>query len=115
MKKNFQHLKNSTIYTIQGIRNTYSTEMSFRQEVFVLAIIPIISYIFSYKGTELLILMTTWLFVMTIELINSAIESVVDRISVEKHHLSGKAKDQASAAVFMAIMIHILSWIWVLL
>lgn len=109
--KGIQRLLNATRFTIMGIRSAWSNEEAFRQEALVLIlVIPaglLIGETFVQKG----LFICAWLLVLVIELLNSAIESIVDRIGYEKHPLSGQAKDMGSAAVFIGISISFIIWI----
>ena len=105
---------NAAGYSWLGFKAAYKNEAAFRQE-FWLAIVLIPAAI--YLGETLLdkaILICSILFVLVVELLNSAIESVVDRIGDEHHKLSGRAKDMGSSAVFLAITITIIIWVAVL-
>lgn len=101
-------------YSWSGFKAAYKNEAAFRQEIW-LAIILIPAGV--YLGATLLdkvILVSSILFVLVVELLNSSIESVVDRIGDEQHELSGRAKDMGSTAVFISITIAIMIWIAVL-
>lgn len=105
---------NAAGYSWLGFKSAYKNEAAFRQELW-LAVILIPTGI--YLGETLLdkaILISSVLFVLVIELLNSAIESVVDRIGHEHHELSGRAKDMGSTAVFLSITITIIIWFAVL-
>lgn len=105
---------NAAGYSWLGFKAAYKNEAAFRQELW-LAIILIPTGI--YLGETLIdkaILICSVLFVLVVELLNSAIESVVDRIGDEHHELSGRAKDMGSSAVFLAITITIVIWLAVL-
>lgn len=79
----------------------------------MLALIPavIIAFAFSFTAVERVLLIGSVVLVVVIELINSAIEAVVDRIGTEYHELSGRAKDMGSAAVFIATLLGLFVWI----
>ena len=105
---------NAAGYSWLGFKAAYKNEAAFRQELW-LAIILIPTGI--YLGETLIdkaILICSVLFVLVVELLNSAIESVVDRIGDEHHELSGRAKDMGSSAVFLAITITLIIWVAVL-
>ena len=105
---------NAAGYSWLGFKAAYKYESAFRQELW-LAIILIPAGI--YLGETLIdkaILVCSVLFVLVVELLNSALESVVDRIGDEPHELSGRAKDMGSSAVFLAITITIIIWVAVL-
>jgi diacylglycerol kinase (ATP) len=97
-------------YSLQGLRQTWRTEGAFRQEVLIaLVLIPVACYV-SVTPVERVLLIASWLLVMLVELINSSLEAVVDRISQERHPLAGHAKDAGSAAVLVALVIAGLTW-----
>lgn len=105
---------NAAGYSWLGFKAAYKNEAAFRQELW-LAIILIPAGI--YLGETLLdkaLLVSSILFVLVVELLNSAIESIVDRIGNEPHELSGRAKDMGSSAVFLSITITIIIWLAVL-
>ena len=105
---------NAAGYSWLGFKAAYKNEAAFRQELW-LAIILVPTGI--YLGETLIdkaILICSVLFVLVVELLNSAIESVVDRIGDEHHELSGRAKDMGSSAVFLAITITLIIWVAVL-
>jgi diacylglycerol kinase (ATP) len=93
------------------VQSAWSNEEAFRQEALVLIlVIPAGLFIpetFLQKG----LFICAWLLVLVIELLNSAIESVVDRIGYGKHPLSGQAKDMGSAAVFIGICLAVIIWV----
>ena len=82
---------------MKGFRSTYKNEEAFRQEVLLLIILAPLGLWLGDNGVEKALLVGPLLIVLIVELLNSAIESVVDRISTENHKLSGRAKDQGSA------------------
>jgi diacylglycerol kinase (ATP) len=102
-------------YSLQGFRACYRHEAAFRQEVLAgLILIPLGLWL-GNGGVEKALLAGSWLFVMIVELLNSAIEATVDRFGPEHHKLSGRAKDIASASVFASISLAILIWVLILL
>jgi diacylglycerol kinase (ATP) len=102
-------------YSFQGIRACYRHEAAFRQEVWAaMAVVPLGLWL-GQGGVEKALLAGSWLIVLIIELINSAIESVVDRLGQEYHELSGRAKDAGSASVLLSISVALLVWASILL
>jgi diacylglycerol kinase (ATP) len=102
-------------YSWLGFKAAYRNEAAFRQELW-LGIVLVPAGI--YLGETVLdkaILVSSILFVLVVELLNSAIESIVDRIGNEPHELSGRAKDMGSSAVFLSITITIIIWVGVLI
>ena len=112
--KGFKRIINASVYSYHGIKSAYLNEEAFRQEVILLCILTPVAFYFSDTLFQAIILISSLLFVLVVELINSAIEAVVDRISDEQHELSGRAKDMGSAAVFVALIISAGIWFSVL-
>jgi len=101
-------------YSMQGFVSCFKSEAAFRQEVAAsLFIIPLGLWL-GQTGLERAALVASWLLVPIVEMINSAIEAVVDRIGSEHHELSGQAKDIGSGAVFLAICLFLLVWVLIL-
>jgi len=108
-------LINATIYSWQGLKAAYKNEAAFRQELF-LAIFLIPAGLWLGKtGVERTLLVGVILQVFIVELLNSGIESIVDRQGQERHELSGRAKDLGSAAVLIALINVCVVWTLVLL
>jgi len=100
----------ATGFSAQGLRSAWQHEAAFRQEVVLLVIlIPIALWL---GETVLLqaLLIGVCLFVLIVELFNSAIEAAIDRHGDEHHELSGRAKDMGSAAVMVSLAIVLLTW-----
>ncbi len=108
-------LLNAARFSLQGLRATYQNEEAFRQECLLLAVAIPLALWLGDTAFERVALIAAVLLVMVVEVLNSAIESVVDRISDEHHSLSGRAKDQASAAVLLSVLIAVAIWLAVLL
>ena len=100
-KKGLRRLINATGYSMKGLSAAYRNEAAFREEV-LLACLP---------AVETVLLIGSVLLLMLVEILNSAIEAVVDRIGPELHPLSGRAKDLGSAAVFIAMIILGVTWL----
>lgn len=101
-------------YSWLGFKSAYKNEAAFRQELWLcILLIPVALY-FGETLMDKAILISSLLFILIVELLNSAIEAVVDRIGDEIHELSGRAKDMGSTAVFIAITIAVVIWIGVL-
>lgn len=101
-------------YSWQGARDAYLLEEAFRLEVWALAIAVPLALWLGENGLEKALLIGSVLLVMVVELLNSAIEAVVDRISVKPQTLEGRAKDMGSAAVTLAIVNAALLWFFLL-
>jgi len=97
-------------YSWQGIKGAYKYEAAFRQETWLaLVLIPLAIYV-AENATQLAFMISSVLLVMLVEILNSAVEAVVDRFGDELHELSGRAKDMASAAVTFSLIIMVLIW-----
>ena len=104
----------ASVYSWQGLCAAWRHEAAFRQEV-VLAVVMIpLGLYLGDNGVEKALLIGSVLLVLLVEIINSAVEAVVDRFGDEQHELSGRAKDMASAAVALAIALMAAVWILVL-
>jgi diacylglycerol kinase (ATP) len=110
-KTGLQRLIDATAYSAKGIRACWCNEAAFRQEVILLLVLFPVSFFVARSIEQWLLLVTPLLLLLIIELLNSAIESVVDRIGNERHDLSGRAKDMGSAAVFLCLVMTGLSWL----
>lgn len=98
-------------WSMKGLRATYQAEASFRMEIYLCVILIPLAFWLAQTPIELILLIGSCLLVLLIEIINSAIEAVVDLVcGEERHELAGRAKDMGSAAVFMAQMIVLLVW-----
>lgn len=113
--RSFKRLINATRWSMKGFKSTLKTEEAFRQEVLLFIILAPLGMWLGETGVERALLIGTVLIVLIVELLNSAVESVIDRISHEHHELSGKAKDQGSAAVFVALVLAVMTWVLVLI
>ncbi len=104
----------ATGYSLAGLRTTFSNEPAFRQELLVLLLVIPSAFWFGEKGVEYALLIGSWLLVIMVELLNTAVEAVVNRIGSEHTELAGRAKDCGSAAVFIAIILSVIVWLMVL-
>jgi len=106
-----EHLFHATKWSWQGFKAAWNYEQAFRIEMFFsIFIVPLAFYV-GDSAIEILLLLLSWLLVIVVELLNSAIEATVDRISTEHHELSGRAKDLGSAAVFLCNLIFAGTWL----
>ena len=109
------HIKNAFIYTFAGIKAAWKNELAFRGEV-VVAIIMIPGGIWlGRSGVEQALMVASILLILLTELLNSALEAVVDRIGPERHELSKRAKDMGSAAAFISMVTAAVVWIVIIL
>ncbi len=100
----------ATGYSLAGLRAAFQHEQAFRQEVYMLLIVVPLGLWWGDGAVEKILLIGSWFIVMLAELLNSAVEAVVDRIGSEQHELSGRAKDIASAAVMVALVLAVMTW-----
>jgi len=104
----------ATLNSLRGLKHCYHSEAAFRQEVWAaLVLIPAAIWL-GQTAVERTLLVGSVLFVMIVELINTGIEVVVDRISHEHHRLSGFAKDLGSSAVLLSLLLAGMTWTFVL-
>jgi len=91
-------------HTVHGVKAAFKHEAAFRQEIVLgLALIPF-AYFFAQSALHIWMLVISFSIILVTELLNSAVEAVVDRISNDHHELSGRAKDMGSAAVAIAFV-----------
>jgi diacylglycerol kinase (ATP) len=102
-------------YSWQGLRAGCRTQAALRYEFGFLVLAVPVAFWLGGTGIERALLIGSWLLVIVVELINSAIETVVDRIGSDLHDLSGRAKDLGSAAVFCSILLAATIWLMLFL
>ncbi|MGM0516020.1 MAG: diacylglycerol kinase [Pseudomonadota bacterium] len=100
----------ATRYSWQGLRAAWRKEEAFRQEVIVALVALPVAWFMGDSAIERALLMAVILNVLILELVNTAVENVVDRVGTDPHKLSGRAKDIGSAAVFMGIVLAAVVW-----
>jgi len=98
------------INSLKGLKDTILNEEAFRVEIILSLFLVPAAFFVAADYTQLLLLILSLLLVLIVELLNTGIEIVVDRIGSEFHHLSGRAKDVGSAAVFLSMVAFILVW-----
>ena len=109
-KSGIKRIASAFFYSIDGFKAAWQNEHAFRQEMLVTVIGTVTALSMKISAFEKLMLVAVLVFVLVVELINSALEAVVDRISLESHPLSKNAKDLGSAAVTLAIGIALAAW-----
>jgi diacylglycerol kinase (ATP) len=100
-------------YSFQGFRHTWREEAAFRQETALALIVVPAGLYFGRSGIERAMLVSPMLLILVVEILNSAVEAVVDRSGTERHHLAGMAKDMGSAAVMLSFVL--LGTVWLLI
>jgi diacylglycerol kinase (ATP) len=97
-------------FSLAGLRHAATNETAVREELIALMILVPLAAVLPVSTIEHLLLVLPLMLLVAVELLNSAVERTVDRISVEQHPLAGQAKDMASAAVFIVVLMAGLSW-----
>lgn len=101
---------NAFNYSLAGLRSAFKNEDAFRQEVFLSVLLIAAAFFLDVAALERALMIFSVLLVLVVELLNSAIEAAVDRVSLEHHSLSKRAKDIGSAAVFVSLVNVALVW-----
>lgn len=101
-------------YSVDGLSSTLKHEAAFRQELLLAGILVPVSFALNVELVQHLLLIGSIALVLVVELLNSAIESVVDDISAQHRPLAKRAKDMGSAAVFISLLNCVICWISVL-
>lgn len=114
-RRGMTRILNATGYSLAGLRAAYQGEAAFRQLVWLNLVLLPTACLLDVSRVERVLLMLTPLLALVVELLNSAIEAVVDRISLNLHPLSKQAKDMGSAAQLLALLIIALTWALILL
>ncbi len=111
---NFRHLFGAARYSLQGLGHAFRHEQAFRHEALVLIVLAAI-LIITRPGLGLsLLVVGAWVGVMIVELLNSALECALDLITKEHNPLVGRAKDMASAGVFLGVVLNVLLWAYLI-
>ncbi len=100
----------ATIWSLQGLRAAWLHESSFRLEVYLFVLLAPLGWWLGGNAIERVLLIGSMLLVLSVELLNSAIEAVIERFGDEHHEIAGRAKDMGSAAVFVVMMHVLLVW-----
>jgi len=109
-KNIFRHIRNAVIYSWAGLKAAWDNELAFRTEVIVIAFIWPIGFWIGETAVQWALLIGSSLLVLITELLNSAVEKVVDRIGTEHHILSKQAKDLGSAAAGVSMLAAVMVW-----
>ena len=102
-------------YALEGLAHAVKTESSFKLELFFTLPLLIAIYLFPFTLSLKLLLVVTLVLIMIVELLNSAVENVVDLVTTEVHPLAKSAKDVGATAVLFAVVLHIICWVLILL
>jgi diacylglycerol kinase (ATP) len=107
----FARIIAATNNSLKGVRDAWKYEAAFRQDFGISAILLLLSFWLAQTVVEWLILILPLFLLLIVEILNSAIENIVDRIGEERHILSGRAKDMGSAAVMFCLILIGLTWL----
>jgi diacylglycerol kinase (ATP) len=110
----FERLRAAVKYSLNGFRQAWHEEAAFRQELMLFALLLPVALLVPVTVVERIVLVGSAVLVLVVELLNSAIEAVVDRVSFDRHELSQRAKDLGSAAVMMSLLVAGLCWLAIL-
>ena len=105
-----RRIVNATFFSFAGLRAAWRDEAAFRQELVLFIVLLPSGVWLGQNAIERILLLGSCMLVLIVELLNSSVEAVVDRIGVEHHRLSGQAKDLGSAAVFMSLLLVLVVW-----
>jgi len=114
-KTGLQRIMNAAGYSWAGLGAAFKHEDAFRQEVFLLALLVPLAVYLGDSGIERALMIAALLGVLIVELLNSAVEAAVDRVSLERHPLIKRAKDMGSAAVMLSLANVVMVWSLVLI
>ena len=113
-KTGLRRVWNAMFYSIEGLRAAYRHEDAFRQEVLLALLLIPLALFLPASGLGKALMIAAVLLVLIVELLNSAVEATVDRVSLEHHRLAKRAKDIGSAAVMMSLANVVVVWLLVL-
>lgn len=108
--RGLKRLFKAIYYSYKGLRTALYREAAFRQEFVAALVLVPAAFFFPVSNLERIVMVATVALVLVVELLNSSIEAVVDRIGYERHELAGRAKDMGSAAVLISILLWGYAW-----
>ena len=113
-KTGWRRVWNALHYSLAGLRAAYRCEDAFRQEVLLTVLLLPLAMVLPTDGVGRALMLSRLLLVLIVELVNSAVEATVDRISLDNHRLAERAKDIGSAAVLLSLLNVVVVWVCVL-
>ena len=113
-KTGLRRIWNALFYSFDGLKAAYRHEDAFRQEVWLALVLIPLAFFLPVSGMGKALMMASVLMVLIVELLNSAVEATVDRVSLEHHRLAKRAKDIGSAAVLFSLINVAVVWLLVL-
>lgn len=114
-KTGLRRVWNAMFYSIEGLKAAYRHEDAFRQEFWLAVVLIPLALFLPASGLGKALMIASVLLVLIVELLNSAVEATVDRVSLEHHRLAKRAKDIGSAAVMISLLNIVIVWLLVLL
>ena len=114
-KTGLKRVWNAFFYSLEGFQAAWKHEDAFRQETLLALILIPLAFLLTDAPLERALMVASVLLVLIVELVNSAIEAVVDRVGLENHRLAKRAKDIGSAAVLVSLLIVVSVWACILL
>jgi len=114
-KTGLRRLLNALGYSLEGLKAAYKNEDAFRQEVLLAAVLVPFTFVLEHSAMGRAMMLASVFLMIIVELLNSAVEATVDRISLENHLLAKRAKDIGSAAVMLSLINLVVVWVLVLL
>ena len=114
-KSGVKRIFSAMFYSFDGFRSAWKNEHAFRQELYLVLPGVICAFFLPVSRLEKIVLIGVLVLVLIVELLNSAVEAVVDRVSLDHNPLSKNAKDYGSAAVLLSLLLAGVSWLMILL
>lgn len=115
MKKSITRLIKAIQYSREGIKSAFVSEVAFRQELLLFIICVSTLFVLDVSNLERAVMVSSLFLVLIVEIINTAFETTIERISSEQHILSKKVKDLGSAAVFLSLINFLITWMIILI
>lgn len=113
-KTGLKRLWNALHYSLAGLQAAYRCEDAFRQEVLLCSLLIPLTWFLPVRPMEQALMIGSLFLVLIVELLNSAVEATVDRVSLDDHHLAKRAKDIGSASVLIALLNVVIIWACIL-
>jgi len=110
-KTGLRRVWNAMFYSLEGLKATYRHEDAFRQEFWLAVVLIPLALFLPSSGLGKALMIASVLLVLIVELLNSAVEATVDRVSLEHHRLAKRAKDIGSAAVMISLLNVVIVWL----
>jgi diacylglycerol kinase (ATP) len=110
-RRGLRRVFNALLYSISGLQAAYRHESAFRQEIALALVLIPTACVIPVDAIARVLLIGSVLLVLIVELLNSGVEAAIDRIGLDTHHFSKRAKDLGSAAVLLALLLLTLTWV----